>query len=91
MDEIQLATMKLEGDTGASREELLAELRASLERAGRRVREFSVEALAETRQVGRKQLPTTVIGLLIHVAEHTQRHVGQAVTTAKVVRGLGRA
>jgi len=30
-------------------------------------------------------LPTTVGGLLVHVADHTQRHVGQAVTTAKIV------
>jgi len=37
--------------------------------------------------VGRAMLPSTVGGLLIHCAEHTQRHVGQAVTTAKVVMG----
>jgi uncharacterized damage-inducible protein DinB len=37
--------------------------------------------------VGREQLPATVAGLLIHCAEHTQRHVGQMVTTAKVVAG----
>jgi hypothetical protein len=36
--------------------------------------------------VGRAQLPTTVLGLLFHVAEHTQRHTGQLIATAKVVR-----
>jgi hypothetical protein len=41
--------------------------------------------LAESRTVGRSQLPSTVIGLLFHGAEHAQRHIGQAVTTAKVV------
>jgi uncharacterized damage-inducible protein DinB len=35
--------------------------------------------------IGRKGLPTTIAGLLIHAAEHTQRHVGQAITTAKVI------
>lgn len=36
--------------------------------------------------MGRKKLPTTVMGLVIHIAEHTQRHVGQAITTAKFAR-----
>ena len=43
--------------------------------------------LSDARGVGRKQLPTTVIGLLVHAAEHTQRHVGQATTVLRVVRG----
>jgi uncharacterized damage-inducible protein DinB len=38
----------------------------------------------DARTVGRKRLPTTVIGLLTHIAEHTQRHVGQAIVTAKL-------
>jgi hypothetical protein len=42
----------------------------------------------EPRGVGREMLLSTVGGLLVHSAEHTQRHVGQAVTTAKVVMGL---
>jgi hypothetical protein len=37
--------------------------------------------------VGRAGLPSTVIGLLFHLAEHAQRHAGQALTTAKIVRG----
>jgi uncharacterized damage-inducible protein DinB len=42
----------------------------------------------DARAVGKKRLPTTLAGLLIHVADHTQRHVGQAVTTAQLVRAL---
>lgn len=42
--------------------------------------------LFEKRTVGRKELPTNVFGLLFHIAEHTQRHVGQIITTAKIVR-----
>jgi len=41
--------------------------------------------------VGRMRLPTTVIGLLVHIAEHTQRHVGQAISAAKLVRAWGEA
>jgi hypothetical protein len=44
--------------------------------------------LVEARSVGRAKLPTTVIGLLFHAAEHTQRHAGQAVTPARVVAGV---
>jgi len=43
--------------------------------------------LLEPRAVGRLQLPSTVLGLLFHAAEHATRHTGQIVTTAKLVRG----
>jgi hypothetical protein len=42
--------------------------------------------LLEPRELGRMKLPSNVLGLLFHAAEHTQRHVGQVITTAKVVR-----
>jgi uncharacterized damage-inducible protein DinB len=42
--------------------------------------------LTESRGIGRKQIPTTVLGLLFHAAEHTQRHVGQLLVTAAIVR-----
>ena len=35
--------------------------------------------------VGRAKLPSNTIGLLVHAAEHTARHVGQLMTTAKVL------
>lgn len=49
-------------------------------------RSVPVETLFDERFVGRKKLPTTVFGLLFHIAEHTARHVGQITTTAKFVR-----
>jgi uncharacterized damage-inducible protein DinB len=49
------------------------------------VRALAAADLGAERVVGKKQLPTTLGGLLVHVADHTQRHVGQAITTAKVV------
>ena len=83
----QIAAMKAELEPGASRGELFAELREALDKAAARVKAFSTEALNEARAVGRQQMPTTVAGLLVHVADHAQRHVGQAITTAKIVKG----
>jgi uncharacterized damage-inducible protein DinB len=72
-----------EGEPGASREELLAELDEVFKRAEVVVRAIDPSTLRDARDVGRKRLPTTVIGLLTHIAEHTQRHVGQAISAAK--------
>lgn len=81
----QLAALKAELDQGARRDALFAELNAALAHAQVRVREFSLESLEQSRTVGKKQMPTTVAGLLVHIADHTQRHVGQAITTARVL------
>lgn len=83
----QISAMKAEMDPGATREPLFAELDRSIETSSARVKSFSETNLAESRTVGRQQMPTTVAGLLIHVADHAQRHVGQAITTAKIVKG----
>jgi hypothetical protein len=82
----QLSALGGEMAPGASREELLDALIRVFDRVSARIRSLDPATLAEPRTVGRKQLPTTVIGLLIHIAEHTQRHVGQAIVTARVVR-----
>ncbi len=81
----QLASLKAEMSPAVSRETIFSEVDAALARSIRRVQAFSVNSLEESRSVGKKQLPTTVAGLLVHVADHTQRHVGQAITTAKLV------
>jgi uncharacterized damage-inducible protein DinB len=64
----------------------LAEIGESFRRAEAVVRSLDPARLAEPREVGRKRLPTTVIGLLTHIAEHTLRHVGQAISAAKLAR-----
>ena len=66
---------------------LLAEFDAAVERALAQLRTTDEATLTHPRGVGRAQLPTTVGGLLFHAAEHTQRHLGQLMTTAKVVKG----
>ena len=59
-----------------------------VDRALAQLRATPEPTLLEARGVGRLSLPSTVIGLLVHAAEHTQRHVGQIITTARIVRGL---
>jgi hypothetical protein len=85
LDDSQIAALKTELDAGATRAELFAELEAALAGGAVRVRQFDANRLEEPRPVGVKLLPTTVGGLLVHVADHTQRHVGHAITTAKIV------
>lgn len=84
----QIAALKTELDPGSTHETLFAEFQQGITDAERRVKAFSSADLEQSRGVGKKQLPTTVGGLLVHVADHTQRHVGQTVTTAKVVKAL---
>ena len=88
LSEEQLTAMKAEQSGTETREKLLARLDAALGRAAERVRALATADLNTERKVGRKSLPTTLGGALIHVADHTQRHVGQLVTTAKLVKGM---
>jgi uncharacterized damage-inducible protein DinB len=68
---------------------LLARVERAFDAALAQLRATDPGSLAGPRAVGRARLPSTVAGLLFHAAEHAQRHAGQAMTTAKVVRGLG--
>lgn len=81
----QIAALKSEMNEDATREGLFAEFGEAIQRSLRRVRKLATVDPEQPRGVGRKQLPTSVGGLLVHVADHTQRHVGQAITTAKVL------
>jgi uncharacterized damage-inducible protein DinB len=68
---------------------LLAAWRATVDRALDQLAQTPDATLGHVRLVGRAQLPSTVLGLLAHAAEHAQRHTGQVITTAKIVRALG--
>ena len=87
----QLAVLKTE-QTGERKQESLAELIAEVEvsfsNAAKRIRTLANANFDTPRAVGRKQLPASIGGALIHVADHTQRHTGQVVTTAKVLKTL---
>lgn len=87
----QLAVLKTEQSGAGNREtlaELIAEVEASFSNAADRIRVLATGNYDTPRSVGRKQLPTSLGGALVHVADHTQRHTGQVVTTAKVIKAL---
>lgn len=85
LNEQQIAILKRETGPGtATLAELLAEVDAKLSDAERRIRTITPEMLNEPRYIGKRRLPSTVLGLLVHIAEHSQRHLGQAITTAKL-------
>lgn len=86
LDEAQIAALEAEMAPGATLEELLEEVDRALRRAEEVIRAIDPATFAEPRWVGRKRLPTTVIGLLVHIAEHTQRHLGQAIAAAQLGR-----
>jgi uncharacterized damage-inducible protein DinB len=85
LEAAQLTALRSELEPRARRNELFKELEAAFVRSSERLRALASSDLEAVRSVGKKQLPTTLGGLLVHVADHTQRHVGQAITTAKLV------
>ena len=70
---------------------LMEDLRQTVDGALEQLRATPPAALEEVRTVGRAALPTTVLGLLFHTGEHAQRHAGQIVTTAKIVRATAQS
>jgi len=87
----QLGLLKSEQSWEGKQEtlaELLAEVEVAFTDAAERIRVLATANLDTPRFVGRKLLPTSIGGAMIHVADHTQRHVGQVVTTAKVLKAL---
>lgn len=85
LGEEQLNALDTELQSDGSKSEIFKQLDSALDMSERRVRSLDPAKLGELRGVGKKNLPSTVGGLLVHIADHTQRHVGQAITTAKVV------
>ena len=81
-----LAALKAEGQGRETADELLAAVDAALARYEELVRGLTPEHFGDVREIGRKRLQTTAISLAIHIAEHGQRHVGQAISAAKLAR-----
>jgi uncharacterized damage-inducible protein DinB len=71
-------------DPDESVESLTARFVDTVDLAVERLRSVDEASLTEARSVGRAKLPSTVLGLLFHAAEHTQRHVGQLLVTVRV-------
>lgn len=71
---------------GVRAEDLARAFHAQVDRALEQLRATGEHTLNEPRGVGQKQLPSTVLGLLFHAAEHAERHLGQLLVTARVLR-----
>ncbi len=82
----QMAALQAEPTPGAKLADLVAELDQMLERAQQQVRQTDPATFTQPRGVGRKALPTTVGGLLVHMADHAQRHLGQLIVTVRALR-----
>ncbi|MDX6601880.1 MAG: hypothetical protein QOF13_1082 [Solirubrobacterales bacterium] len=86
----QLAELAAERTVHEDRPELarlLARFNAGLEAAIDYLRTVSPDSLFLPREVGRKRMPSTTLGLIFHAAEHSSRHAGQIVTLTRVVLG----
>lgn len=85
LSESQFIYLKQEGKPkeGVDKSFLLKSLRQCMESALNELKTIPVTALGKTRYLGRQHVPTTLIGLLFHAAEHSQRHLGQLLVTVK--------
>ena len=88
LDVVQQGALGVELEPGMTHAALMAEFTAGMVEAKERIRVLPLGELEQARLVGSKRLPTTLGGLLVHLADHTQRHAGQAVVTAKLLQSL---
>ena len=87
----QLAALKAEGiddGTGITSAQLVLAIDKRIYQSIQQLKQLSYEDCLQPRGVGRAQIPSTVLGLLVHSAEHTMRHLGQLLVTVKVVNSL---
>jgi hypothetical protein len=88
LNDAQLEALESEMQPSGSREIVFAEFEGGIDSAMQRIKAIPAGSYDKARWVGRAELPSSVGGLLVHCADHTQRHVGQLVTTAKVVAAM---
>jgi uncharacterized damage-inducible protein DinB len=88
LSDAQRAAARAEQDDARDRDAraLLDEVGAAVDRALAQLRATPRDHLLEPRPVGRAGAPSNVLGLLVHAAEHAQRHAGQVITTARILR-----
>jgi uncharacterized damage-inducible protein DinB len=86
LSEAQVAAARAEKDLGGlDAKAIITRIEAALDAALAQLRATPVSALADARAVGRQRLPSTVLGLLFHAAEHATRHAGQMSTLKRIV------
>lgn len=88
LSEIQMQNLKAEGveNSEITVQQLIENFNQQVEKAILQLKNTDEKTLTEVRGVGRAMIPSTVIGLLFHAAEHTTRHLGQLLVTSKVIR-----
>ena len=91
LSETQLHSLSIEGDqsqTPLALKELVKLFNNQVDSSIDELSKIDISTLTDTRTIGRKQIPTTLIGLYVHAAEHTMRHIGQLHVTIKILEGL---
>jgi hypothetical protein len=86
---VQMEYLSLEGremENAPGLDTLLANFHAQVDKAIEQLKNTDESSLTEVRGVGRAQIPSTVIGLLTHSAEHIMRHTGQLLVTSRLLR-----
>lgn len=84
LSEEQLTELRSENGPQGTAAAIFLEFDTAIEASRARILALQGD-FAEARHVGRDRIPTTLGGLIVHIADHTQRHTGQAITTAKVL------
>ncbi len=91
LTEQQFAYLKLEGSypsESVTVDELIANFKKQVEACLAQLKNTPEKSLLNPVQVGRKKLPSNVLGLLFHAAEHTQRHTGQLIVTVRILAAI---
>jgi uncharacterized damage-inducible protein DinB len=84
----QFTAYKSEQSGEESKAALMGEVESTFTAAAQRIRALAGVDLNTVRGVGRKSLPTSIGGAMLHVADHAMRHAGQVITMAKVLKAL---
>lgn len=90
LSDAQKAALRAEQDqdgTLPTADTLLGSWRQVVDRSLDQLRQTDESTLTDERLVGRARLPSTVLGVLFHAADHAARHTGQVVTTVKMIKG----
>ena len=82
----QLAEEGSDSESGYQVTDLVKRFNDQVDTAMDQLKNTDPEILTEYRGIGRARLPSTVIGLLVHAAEHTMRHIGQLMVTVAVTK-----
>jgi hypothetical protein len=84
----EIAAIKEESSGTEPAGDLIRQVNQAFDRYERLVRELSADQFGQVREIGRQRLETTAISLAIHIAEHGQRHAGQAISATKLARKI---